>query len=630
MEQRPTIREALTFDDVLLVPGASEVLPGQVDTRTRLTKSVSLGIPLISAAMDTVTEAGLAIAMAQAGGLGVIHKNLSIEEQAEQVRRVKKFESGMVVNPVTMKIGRNKPCPCGSGKKFKHCHGDLTRQPIAANLNHVLKRANAQERIRERQQGLGKPVIGFKHGDHQLVAVGNRLHWSKTWKTFADFLAGYMKSTLTPEWGNAEIAKPLSERHVIMQWYDASCHYQQATIKKPGEISSAKMVGVVACYLGLAYSLYLLDHNVELQQRLVCRLKDPGNFQGAYYELLVANVLIRAGFELELEDETDPATKHCEFSARSKLTGKKYWVEAKMRGVVGLLGRTEKDGGPDGKPLAQLIPHLNAALAKPARDERLIFIDLNGELPTDISDENRPEFIERAVRRLERYEQDGDAGETKAYVFVTNIAFHRNLLGDIALAVMPFGLNMPDFNRSDLMTMREHYLRLKKHTDAFRIAETFPGLLRIPTTFDGSLPSETFGGSQRIYIGETYDFGGDIGVATVTSASADADRKEVLIGTHNGQILIRPMSNAEAEDYRQNSDAYFGVLQPEQKTRNTPYEMFEWFMEVYRKTSRTRLLEFMKEWPNQEGLHAMDDEELLLVYCEALVSMLPAFKTMQA
>jgi len=97
-----TIREALTFDDVLLVPAASEVLPSQVDTRTRLTRTVELGIPLISSAMDTVTEAGLAIAMAQAGGLGVIHKNLSIEEQAEQVRRVKRFESGMVVNPVTI------------------------------------------------------------------------------------------------------------------------------------------------------------------------------------------------------------------------------------------------------------------------------------------------------------------------------------------------------------------------------------------------------------------------------------------------------------------------------------------------------------------------------------------------
>ncbi|MGC8537017.1 MAG: IMP dehydrogenase [Rhizomicrobium sp.] len=96
------IREALTFDDVLLVPAASDVLPSQVDTRTRLTNTIELAIPLISAAMDTVTEAGLAIAMAQAGGLGVIHKNLAIEEQAEHVRRVKKYESGMVVNPVTI------------------------------------------------------------------------------------------------------------------------------------------------------------------------------------------------------------------------------------------------------------------------------------------------------------------------------------------------------------------------------------------------------------------------------------------------------------------------------------------------------------------------------------------------
>jgi IMP dehydrogenase len=96
------IREALTFDDVLLVPAASEVLPGQVDTRTRLTKTVELGIPLISSAMDTVTEAALAIAMAQSGGIGVIHRNLSIEEQAEHVRRVKKYESGMVVNPLTI------------------------------------------------------------------------------------------------------------------------------------------------------------------------------------------------------------------------------------------------------------------------------------------------------------------------------------------------------------------------------------------------------------------------------------------------------------------------------------------------------------------------------------------------
>ncbi|MEX1204873.1 MAG: IMP dehydrogenase, partial [Dongiaceae bacterium] len=95
-------REALTFDDVLLRPAESAVLPTETDTRTRLTRGIELGIPLISAAMDTVTEGRLAIAMAQAGGIGVIHKNLDPARQADEVRRVKKFESGMVVNPITI------------------------------------------------------------------------------------------------------------------------------------------------------------------------------------------------------------------------------------------------------------------------------------------------------------------------------------------------------------------------------------------------------------------------------------------------------------------------------------------------------------------------------------------------
>src|ERR1700760_3041016 len=90
------IRQALTFDDVMLVPAASEIMPGETDTRTRLTREIELGIPLVSAAMDTVTE------RAQTGGIGVIHRNMGVDQQADEVRKVKKFEAGMVVNPVTI------------------------------------------------------------------------------------------------------------------------------------------------------------------------------------------------------------------------------------------------------------------------------------------------------------------------------------------------------------------------------------------------------------------------------------------------------------------------------------------------------------------------------------------------
>jgi IMP dehydrogenase len=100
--ETPTGAQALTFDDVLLQPGHSDVMPAETDVRTKIAGDIELNIPILSAAMDTVTEARLAIAMAQAGGIGVIHRNLTPEEQAEQVRQVKKFESGMVVNPVTI------------------------------------------------------------------------------------------------------------------------------------------------------------------------------------------------------------------------------------------------------------------------------------------------------------------------------------------------------------------------------------------------------------------------------------------------------------------------------------------------------------------------------------------------
>ena len=94
--------EGLTFDDVLLMPGYSEVLPREVSTRSKLTKDITLNIPLLSAAMDTVTEASLAIALAREGGLGILHKNMSIEKQADQVRKVKRSESGMIIDPVTL------------------------------------------------------------------------------------------------------------------------------------------------------------------------------------------------------------------------------------------------------------------------------------------------------------------------------------------------------------------------------------------------------------------------------------------------------------------------------------------------------------------------------------------------
>ncbi|MDP6474714.1 MAG: IMP dehydrogenase [Alphaproteobacteria bacterium] len=113
------IRQALTFDDVSIEPAASKILPGQADLSTRLTATIDLGIPILSAAMDTVTESRLAIAIAQSGGIGVVHKNMDIAAQADEVRRVKKFEAGMVVNPLTIAPER----PLADALALKERHG---------------------------------------------------------------------------------------------------------------------------------------------------------------------------------------------------------------------------------------------------------------------------------------------------------------------------------------------------------------------------------------------------------------------------------------------------------------------------------------------------------------------------
>ena len=127
------IREALTFDDVLLVPGASSVLPATADTRTRVTRAIALNIPLLSSAMDTVTESRMAIAMAQAGGMGVIHRNLDIAAQAEEVRRVKRFESGIVYNPITLR-----PDQTLADAKELQARYNVTGFPVVDDAGRVL------------------------------------------------------------------------------------------------------------------------------------------------------------------------------------------------------------------------------------------------------------------------------------------------------------------------------------------------------------------------------------------------------------------------------------------------------------------------------------------------------------
>jgi hypothetical protein len=491
--------------------------------------------------------------------------------------------------------------------------------PIPPAVRAAIKRHQAHELIRRQQQGGGRPIITAEINGARLVAVGNEIRVSKKWKTFPDFLDEYIATVLGREWGSAELAKPIEQRHPIMQWHDGFRRFK-ANLEKIGDMFTGYATGLVQCYLGLAYNLYLLNHNVELQQRLVRRLRDRKQFQGAYYELAVANCLIRAGFELVLEDELDSQSKHCEFAARSKSSGKRYSVEAKMRSVAGLLGKTKLDGSTRNDPTEKISEHLGLALEKPSSGERIIFIDLNA--PGQMAPGN-PSWLDKAVKRLDAREKDTPP-EVSAYVFLTNLAFHRHLDDDrVGVTALAYGLNLPDFSKPGDYRLTEMYRRRKKHADAHGLMQALRDYPSLPTTFDGSLPSEAFSADRkRVLIGEKYffsDVGGGV-VAEVTSATVSEGEKKTYITVRTqddrSMILAEDMSDQQLAEYRAHKDAYFGVIQRAPRRPKDAYGLFEFFVETYMETPRARLLEMFKNAPDFPELERLSHEDLVLELCE--------------
>ena len=499
-------------------------------------------------------------------------------------------------------------------------------------IKKAIRQHEAEEMVRVQQQGEGRPIISTSFKDHRFVAVGNKIYYSKEWKFFTDFLSNYLNTVMEPEWGRSELKKEWDERHSILRWYHDYCLAQQAGEKHPDGTYSAIPTGVVNCYLGLAYGLYLLDHNVELQSRLIKRLKDRGNFQGAYYEIIVANCLIRAGFELTLEDETDKREKHCEFSAISKETGKRYWVEAKMKSIAGILGKTKKDGSPStSKPDSRVTTHLGEALRKPANDERLIFIDVNtrGPSPEDIENQQPPPWVEASAQRLEARESEQIEGD-RAYVFITNFPFHWHLEEEsppkMALA---YGLGIRDFSKPGEYRLSDMWRNKQKHIDGYNIVESLRKYPQIPATFDGELPLYSEDIDNRIQVGEKYFFK-DIGekgvIAEVTSATISESEKKMYIAIYTedreSHIITREVNDRELEVYRTHKDSFFGIVQRQGEQIDDPYKLFEWMMEGYKDTPRERLLEMCRERPDLRQLEKLDDTEIRLALCESWTASL--------
>lgn len=157
------------------------------------------------------------------------------------------------------KIGRNAPCTCGSGKKFKHCHGSATPSAgpelppeIWAGIERKRQEIEALQRRRQQQQGLGRPIISEQVSTQRVVAVGRRLYHSTKWQTFHDFLRDYLLGSLGPEWANSEQAKPVEKRHPILRWYAQASEQAKAMQLAEGTMISGPMTGAIRAFMNLA------------------------------------------------------------------------------------------------------------------------------------------------------------------------------------------------------------------------------------------------------------------------------------------------------------------------------------------------------------------------------------------
>jgi hypothetical protein len=297
------------------------------------------------------------------------------------------------------KVGRNDVCPCGTGKKYKKCHGASSApqiKPPAPRFSvreltantvppEVVGKAMAHIREHERQQqerrrlyGHVRPEIAADFQGYKFVAIGNILLYmpSDRCRFLTDVLLAYVPQLFGKPWFDGEIAKPPNDRHPVMQWRIKGMNYMNAQSRLPDGSYGATPTGPLLAYLTLAYDLYVVAHNARLDSGVVERLKQMDQFQGARHELFAEATCLRAGFKIEHEDEKDRSIRHAEFTATHLATGQTISVEAKSKHRPGVLGRAGTREPVDDVNLR--FGHLlNDSVAKNPAHPLVVFLDMN-------------------------------------------------------------------------------------------------------------------------------------------------------------------------------------------------------------------------------------------------------------
>ncbi|MFC1564127.1 hypothetical protein ACFL6G_04280 [candidate division KSB1 bacterium] len=484
------------------------------------------------------------------------------------------------------------------------------------DIKHIFAELQAEQKQREQQQGLGRSIISAFFKGERFVAVGNKIYHNKNWITFHDFLFDYIKNIFGSDWGKSELIKEPSQQHHVIQWYNLSREFRRNLPDQGAGVVQKPMTGGLAAFINLSYNLYLIAHNVKLQQELISRLKKKDSFLGAYYETFVAAAFIKAGFELEFENENDATTTHCEFTVKYNGTGKKYSVEAKAREAH--------------KSNVKVGNQLHKALQKEARHTRIIFIDVN--VPDSISDDETPGYLEDVLSNLRDKEKTmtiNGRPAPPAYIFITNHPFQYYIdKPGFRISVLSEGYKIPDYKIDAVFSnLKDARKSRDKHLEMVKLMESIREHYEIPSTFHGDNPELAFTENiSPLQIGQRYtiedengeEIEGELIDAVVTEKDKLAhciyklDSNYTLLYSHS-------LSDKEVAAYLRHPDTFFGVLKSTVKEIDSPLDLYDFFYKSYRNTPKKRLLELLNKHPERSKLEKRSQKALAEIYCEYMV-----------
>ncbi|MCM2294153.1 hypothetical protein NAC44_17640 [Allorhizobium sp. BGMRC 0089] len=474
-----------------------------------------------------------------------------------------------------------------------------------AQAQAMLRQHHAAENVRQQQQGHGNPIVSWmdETNGFRFVAVKQTVHWGKNWVLFPNFLDYFMKKTLGHEWGECEREKG---QHPLFRWQQKTQAYSGHKVGEP-KVKTVVMMGFMACWLHLAYALYLIAHHDEIPEPLLKRLRNPASFMPAYHEAIVGAALAVAGMKISCAETKSGSMPTPEFRAKSKLSGKTYEVEAKRKNdwkaFTGDVTNAEFQ-----RELEVYIRNQIHKASKKKLTNPIYWFELS--IPTMMAEADWHAVAEKAeavIRDSENSMTVHGQPIAPAYIVITNHTFLADedvtgrpcfgFLQTIKIDDYPFGRPM------EIEAALEGY---DKHRDIFWLMEAWKTASTVPITFDGSPPEllDSDGNPQRtVKIGdmiEVPDMDGQTVRATVEEISSWGDDKAMLAVGANGRhwFVAMPLTAGEAQAASRYTDAVFGKDNASRRLRDDdPFDLYEWMLKSHAKMTQEQVDKFFARNP---------------------------------